>query len=107
MAKFYGNIGFVTTKETAPGVYRPVETLRAYKGDLLNNIKRWESTEYVNDDLSLNNQISILADSFAYENFGAMKFVEQYGTRWKITAAEVQRPRIILSVGGVYNGQSN
>ena len=107
MAKFYGNIGFVTTKETAPGVYRPVETLRAYKGDLLNNVKRWESTEYVNDDLSLNNRISILADSFAYENFGVMKFVEQYGTRWKITAAEVQRPRIILSVGGVYNGQSN
>ena len=107
MAKFYGNIGFVTMKETAPGVYRPVETLRAYKGDLLNNVKRWESTEYVNDDLSLNNRISILADSFAYENFGAMKFVEQYGARWKITAAEVQRPRIILSVGGVYNGQSN
>lgn len=107
MAKFYGNIGFVTKKETAPGVYRPVETLRAYKGDLLNNVKRWESTEYVNDDLSLNNRISILADSFGYENVGAMKFVEQYGTRWKITAAEVQRPRIILSVGGVYNGQSN
>lgn len=107
MAKFYGNIGFVTTKETAPGVYRPVETLRAYKGDLLNNVKRWESTEYVNDDLSLNNRISIPADSFAYENLGSMKFVEQYGTRWKITAAEVQRPRIILSIGGVYNGQSN
>lgn len=107
MAKFYGNIGFVIMKETAPGVYRPTETLKPYKGDLLSSVKRWEPSEYVNDDLSLNNRVSILADSFAYENLGSMKFVEQYGTRWKITAAEEQRPRIILSIGGVYNGQSN
>lgn len=107
MAKFYGKIGFVKVSETAPGVYRPKEVLKSYKGDLLNLVNRWEPGENTNDELVLNNRISIVADSFAYQNIGAMKFVEQYGSRWKITAAEIQRPRIILSVGGVYNGSSN
>lgn len=107
MAKFYGNVGFVLLKETAPGVYRPTETTKSYRGNVLSGVRRWENGGQVNDNLVMNNRISIVADSFAYENIGAMKFVEHLGTKWKITAAEIQRPRIILSFGGVYNGNSN
>lgn len=103
MAKFYGNIGYVTTKETVPGVWDEVVTERPYSGDMLKNTNRWQQTENLNDDIVVSNQISIVADPFAYENFFNMKFVRWMGVSWKVTNVEVQRPRLLLSIGGVYN----
>lgn len=104
MAKFCGKIGYVITEDTGGGVWVERIVEREHKGDSLRIISRWQPKDQVNDDLTINNQISILADQFAYENFQSMKYVEFMGAKWKITSAEVQRPRIILSVGGVYNG---
>lgn len=104
MAKFYGNIGYAVTTETVPGVWSDNITLRSYRGDVLRNTRRWESADKVNDNLVINNQISIIADSFAYENFASIKFVEWMNSKWKVTNVEVQRPRLILTIGGIYNG---
>ena len=103
MAKFFGKIGFTTTEETAPGVFRAVTTERDYRGDVLRNTRKWENGEYLNDDLNVNNQISIVADAYANENFFAMRYISWMGAYWKITNVEVQRPRLILTIGGVYN----
>ena len=105
MAKFYGKIGYSTTEETAPGVWEENVTERSYYGDLIRNTRRYQSTDQVNDDLNISNEISILADPYAYENFHSMKYVEFMGAKWKVTSIEVQYPRLILSVGGVYNGE--
>lgn len=104
MAKFYGKIGYAETKETVPGVYTETITERSYKGDVLRNTRRWESSENLNDNLNVNNLISIVADAFAYDNFFSMRYIEWMGSKWKITNVEVQRPRLILTIGGVYNG---
>jgi hypothetical protein len=104
MAKFCGKIGYAITEDTGSGVWVERIVEREHKGDLLRNISRSQPNNQVNDDLTINNQISILADEFAYENFQSMKYAEFMGAKWKITSAEVQRPRIILNVGGVYNG---
>lgn len=105
MAKFYGEIGYAESVETSPGVYSDVITVRNYSGDLLANSSRWTtSSESVNDDLNINNRISILADPYAYQNFHSMKYVEFMGTKWKINSVEVRYPRLILTIGGVYNG---
>lgn len=104
MAKFYGSVGYSETVETAPGVYTSRIIERDHYGDLLRNISRWQAGNSLNDDLTINNQISIVADQYAYENFQSMKYVKFMGAKWKITNVEVQRPRLILSVGGVYNG---
>lgn len=103
MAKFYGVIGYMTNAETAPGVWGEVITRRNYSGDVIKNTKRFQSGESLNDNLTVNNLISIVADSYAYENFFALRFVEWMGASWKITNVEVQRPRLILTIGGVYN----
>lgn len=106
MAKFYGAVGYAKPKETRPGVWEDEITERMYSGDLIRNTSRWStSSESTNDDLNISNQISIIADPFAYENFHSMKYVIFMGTKWKITDVEVQYPRLMLSVGGVYNGQ--
>jgi hypothetical protein len=104
MAKFYGSVGYSETVETTPGVYTSRIIERDHYGDLLRNMSRWQAGNSLNDDLTINNQISIVADQYAYENFQSMKYVKFMGAKWKVTNVEVQRPRLILSVGGVYNG---
>lgn len=105
MAKFYGEIGYVELVETVPGVWKEEITKRNYFGDLIRNTRRLESSGNLNDDININNQISIVADPYAINHFHAMRYVEFMGARWKITNVQVERPRLILTLGGVYNGE--
>lgn len=105
MAKWYGRIGYVETTETEPGIWEPEVTERPYFGDLLKNISKWAtSSDSINDNLNVANQISIVADPYAYQHFSSIKYVEFMDAMWSVTSAEPQYPRIILTVGGVYNG---
>lgn len=106
MAKFYGAVGYSETIETTPGVWTEDITERTYFGDVLELSKRWQAGENLNDNLVLNKQISIVADPFAYQNFHAMRYVKWMDIAWKVTAVNVQSPRLILSIGGVYNGNT-
>lgn len=106
MAKWHGVIGCIKTEETSPGIWTPIVIERKYTGDLLRDTNRWTpSKDGTNDDLNVNHQISIVADPFANQNCHSMKYVEFMGTKWKITSIEVKFPRLILSIGGVYNGE--
>lgn len=107
MARFSGTVGFLYTEETDPvdhpGVWNEVLTERRYYGDVLSNSRRWDQNGNFNDNLVINNRISIVADSFARNKLGAMKFVRWLGDTWKITNAEIQYPRVILTIGGQYH----
>lgn len=105
MAKFFGMIGYGITEETSPGVYTPCLVERPYYGDVVRDNRNWEKGESLNDDFNISNSISIVADEFAYANLYVMKYVEFLGTKWKIKSVDIQRPRLILSIGGVYNGE--
>lgn len=109
MAKFYGVIGYVETVETTPGVWSKIATERQYYGDLLRNYGKHESSGEVNDNINIANEISIVADPYATEHFFAIQYVKfqlpRLGGVWKVTNAEVAYPRIILTIGGVYNGK--
>ena len=104
MNKFYGKIGYAITKETTPGVWVERIVERSYYGDVIRNIRRLQSSENLNDDINVSNEISIVADAFANQNFHSMRYVEYMGTKWKVSSIEVKYPRLILSIGGVYNG---
>lgn len=104
MAKWFGKIGFGDDEEFDEyGVWRPALKFRDYYGDLLKDYRSRGNGEGVNDDLSLSNSISILADPYASQNLGKIRCVEYGGTYWKVTGVEVQFPRLILTVGPVYN----
>lgn len=104
MAKFYGKIGYAITKETTPGVWVEEIVERSYYGDVIRNIRRLQGSENLNDDINVSNEISIVADAFANQNFHSMRYVEYMGAKWKVSSVEVKYPRLILNVGGVYNG---
>lgn len=105
MAKFYGEVGYAETVETAPGVFEANHIVkRMYYGDVIRNARRWDRGEGANDDLNVNNTISIVADAYAYNHFFAIRYIFWMGARWKVTNVEVQQPRLLLTIGGVYNG---
>lgn len=108
MARFYGPIGFAITEETSPGIYEEKYTERYYKGDVLRSNRRWEPSEYLNDNFSVNNDISIVADDFANTNLGTMRYVYWMKQYYEITSATVdtEKHRITLSIGGVFNVES-
>lgn len=105
MAKFYGKIGYASTVETKSGVYEEQIVERSYYGDLIRNTRRLQSADQVNDDINISNEISIVADPYATNNFHTMRYAVFMGTKWKISNVEVSYPRLILTLGGVYNGQ--
>ena len=104
MPRFYGTVGYVETREIAPDVWKPEITEYSYYGDILQNSRRLDETNGVNDDFKLNNRFSVVADPYAYEHYSAIRYVCWMGSKWKVTSVEVQRPRLILSIGGLYNG---
>jgi hypothetical protein len=105
MAKWYGTVGYAEPVQQNSGEWVDDITDRKYSGDVIRNTSRWSTnSDSTNDDLTISNQISIVADEFAYQNFHSMKYVEFMGVKWKITSVDVQRPRLILMLGGVYNG---
>lgn len=104
MAKWYGKIGYAETVEVKPGVWQEQITERKYFGDVNRNKRMLQTADQLNDNINVSNEFSIVSDPYANEHFHSMRYIEFMGTRWKISTVDVQYPRLILTVGGVYNG---
>jgi hypothetical protein len=104
MAKFYGAIGYGETVESAPGVYKDVIVEFQYRGDVVRNTRKIQEGQNLNNDLSVGNSISIVSDAYANEHFFAIRYIQWAGALWTVSDVEVQSPRLLLRLGGVYNG---
>jgi hypothetical protein len=104
MARFFGRVGYGEQSETSPGVWEDIITEYSYYGDVIRDTRQLRAADKVNDDLSVQNTISIMADEYANDHFFAIRYVEWAGVLWTVTQVEVQRPRLLLSLGEVYNG---
>lgn len=104
MARFYGKVGYGEPVEKSPGVWEDVITERSYQGDVVRNSRNLVDDQKVNLDLTVSNSISIVADAYATDHFFAIRYVEWAGTRWVVSNVDVQSPRLLLRLGGVYRG---
>lgn len=104
MAKFFGAIGYGTLVETPAGVWVNTIVEKSYYGDVVRNAIQFQEGEPINDDLSVSNSISIVADEYANGHISAMRYIRWAGALWKISNIEVKSPRLLLRLGGVYNG---
>lgn len=104
MTRFFGVVGYGASEETSPGVWSDVITEREYYGDVTYTLRRLQEADKLNSDIVTSNAISIVADAYAIENFVAIRYVNWAGTLWTVNTVEVQSPRLILRLGGVYNG---
>ena len=104
MAKWFGKVGFAVTEETEPGIWEETITENKYYGDVKSNRWKRQNSGEVNDDITISQIISIVADPFAYKNCSSIIYVEYMGSKWKVSDVEPAFPRLELTIGGVYNG---
>lgn len=104
MAKYCGKIGYAVSEETSPGVWEEKITEREYYGELIKNTRKLASGENLNDDITVANDVSIVADPFVMEHFYQIRYAVLYSVKWKVSDVEVKSPRLILRLGGVHNG---
>lgn len=105
MAKWFGKIGYAETVEKEPGDYREEIIEKSYFGEVIRNTRMLQNSgNSTNNDVNISNQISIVADPYANNHIFAMRYVEFQGAKWKVSTVDVQYPRLILTVGGLYNG---
>ena len=105
MAKWFGAIGFAETVETNPGVWTEQITEVNYYGDVMRDSRTLQTTDQLNDNVNIANKISIVADPFAIQHFHNMRYAVYMGAKWKVSTVEVQRTRLILTIGGLWNGE--
>lgn len=105
MAKFSGKVGYAITNETEPGIWEEEIVERDCIGELLRNTRILVSSSDINDNINISNEVSIIADPYASENFHSMRYITFMGASWKVSNVSVQYPRLILTIGGVYNGE--
>lgn len=104
MPKFYGAIGYGVTVETSPGVWEDQIIEKTYSGDLVKNTRSLKEGEGLNNDLSVRNSISVVADAYANNHFHNIRYIQWSGARWTISEVDVQPPRLLFRLGEVYNG---
>jgi len=105
MARFYDAVGYAEMKEETPGKWIEEIVERKYHGDVLSNNRRLQPADQLNDNINLSNRISIVADPYAMHNYFNIRYVKYMGAKWKVSSVDAtQRPRMILTTGGLYNG---
>lgn len=107
--RYAGTIGFAVPKETSPGVWDDEQIERTYYGDFNRRAKRYvdvgiDSQGQVNSSISLNHEITIVADAFAHENYSNILYAVVSGRKWRVSSVEVRPPRLLLNLTGLYNG---
>lgn len=106
MAKYFGRIGYYDIENNVPGVWSPIMIEREYYGDIVKTFRKLDNANVNNDSTVSENQISIVADAFAYDNFMNIRYICWMGSKWKVSRVEISRPRLIFTLGGLYNDET-
>lgn len=103
MSKFSGLVGYVTHSETTPGVWTPISDPKKMRGDIIRQASNSQNGDKVNSDITLNHRVSLIGDAYAFGNYYNIKWIDIDGLKWSVSSVEVQRPRLIVTLGGVWN----
>ena len=106
MARYHGRVGFLITEDdqtTGIATERAVE--KPFYGTVHEHTRRWDDSGSLNDDLTLGNQISIVATDYAFQHASAIAYAEFMGQKWKVTSVRLKPPQIIMTLGGIWNGR--
>jgi len=106
--KFHGVVGVATgdqiEKPANSGIFVDEIEERVATGEQIRDTRQIANPDKVNFDMTLSTTISVMADVFADVDFLAFRYCERAGVKWVIVNVEPARPRLLLTLGGVYNG---
>lgn len=103
MARFHGIIGYSELEETSPGIWSEKIVERTYTGDMTKNFVNADPSPRINTNVKLSNTISIYSDPYANSNLFNIRYLKYLGGKWKVESVEIAWPRLILTLGDVYN----
>lgn len=103
MTRFFGEVGYVTTTRSG-GVSEYIATERQYYGNELRSLRYFRQGESILGEVSQQTRISVLADGYMLENYYDIRYLMKAGVAWTVSSVEVERPRLILTLGDRYNG---
>lgn len=109
MARWAGKIGFSIQEETLTngqpsGIWVDKIIERPYKGDLIKAHRSLNNNNQINDSINISNQISFIGDAYIRNNFQYIRYATFMGVKWKIESIDIEQPRLIVTLGGAYNG---
>ena len=104
MSKYVGLIGFVHNEEIEPGIYEDIVIEKKYRGDITKNYQKFAVGNTISGEVQITNQFSILGNKFAFDHVSDIRYLEWRGNRWVVDSIDIEYPRLILTVGGLYNG---
>ena len=103
MPKCSGVIGYALAGETQPGVWTEGITEKRYIGDIIKDNRRIVDQGEINGSINISNNISVISNRFMLDNMAFMKYITYMNSKWKISSVDIKPPRIIITLGGVYN----
>lgn len=106
MSKFCGKIGFIENVQTDTDIWTPETVEKLYYGDTIRRTHKWVNGESTNSNPTISNVISVVADDYAYHKISDIRYIEWMGTKWNVESISVNYPRLELTIGGVYNGDT-
>lgn len=104
MAKYAGNMGFVVETEVSPGVWSATEIIRKVRGDIIGAGHSYDGGNRINDNITLQHRISVVGDSYLLDHFHELRWVEVRGIKWEVSGVSFSRPRLVITLGGIFNG---
>lgn len=102
MAKYAGKVGFAIQTESSPGVWTDKIVERLMRGDVISASSHFKPGESINEDITLGHRLSLMGDPYAFENFTGLRYITYLGVKWRVTGVEIRRPRMVITVGGIY-----
>lgn len=106
MARFSGVVGFYAgSKEVRPSIFEETYEEHTLRGDTLRSGYSQSENQTKYDTLRLTNRVSLIGDTFSFKNYNAIRYVTLNGQSWKVTSVEIERPRLILEIGEVWNNE--
>ena len=104
MSKFWGPIGINRGPvQTAPGILEVVIEELEVSGEMRQLQLRWPQAR-MQEGLSANHVLSIVTPEDSDIDFTEVVYIVWQSRKWSVTSIQYKRPRVELTLGGLYNG---
>lgn len=104
--KYSGLAGFEKKhNEVRPGVLQNQIKEVRIKGDVINYGHSLNPTQGSDQqDVHIRNRLSIVMNPYLRDNFSSLVYVIFMNVKWEVSSFTINGPRVIIDLGGVYNG---
>jgi hypothetical protein len=104
MARYWGVIGINRGPvQTSPGILTPKIEEVQVSGEMRQERLNWPQAG-MREGLSARHVLSVITPEDSDIDFTEAVYISWQGRKWSVTSIQYKRPRVELSLGGIYSG---